>query len=135
MVEVLHDGQFGNHAIVRAQGIGMQAGGIGIAIGKPGAGFGRAAVQPPGAGEFGAQPGAAVYGIFNKALIELGMDEKEVGVAVGTGNRLVGIPVSIGRIHCPLGAVLLVGFDLVGGVSILGGEHVDTLENVSCRRL
>lgn len=59
------------------------------------------------------------------------MNEEEVGVVVHAIVGALAVPVAVGHIHRPLCAVFLIGFYLVGGVSLLGGEHVDAFEEFS----
>jgi hypothetical protein len=113
----------------------MYPGNASEAIAEVAAFLGRAAVQRPGAGELGAQPGAAANTVRNDALVERGMKEEVVIVAIGAGKGVIGLPVAIGGIGISLGAVFLIGADFISGVAFLGGEHIDSLEKFSCRRL
>ena len=134
-VEVMHECHLGQHGIGRAVDIRMHVGDIAETIAEQGISLGGASIKTPGAGELGAEPGAAVHAVLDEALVEHGVHEEEVIVAVGTGNGIVGLPVTVGGIGIPLGTVFLIGRNLVGGVSFLRGEHVDSLEKFSCRRL
>ncbi len=131
--EVLHERDFGEEEIVRSHDVGMDGSGGAEAlhvrsgfIGACGGG-----IEGPGAGNFHAQPCPAVGFVLNEALVELTVDEGKIIVARRIQGGAVGAPITVCDIQSPLGAVRCVGVHLAGGIALLGGEHIDALEDVA----
>lgn len=126
--EEVFDGYFEEGDIVGAHHIGMEAGTHADAVCEVGFCVGGIVVQSPGAGQIRAEPGAAIEGVLDEALLEDGVKDGDLAVGAVAGGGVIDGPVAIIEVHEPLGAVEVVRLFLEFRGVISRGEHMGVVD-------